>query len=235
MQAFTGLMMVGGTEGDPPGRIGVPALDYGTGMWTAIGALAALAHRARTGRGCVVDASLFDTAFGWFTGHYAFWRIAGRMQDRHPTGSSKLVPFQAFETKTGPLVIAAGNDRLFASLARALDRAEWASDPRYTTTAARYQQKAELLAAIEEILKTRPRGEWIDVLEAAGVPCAPVNTLTDILEHPQTTAAGIVQPVPDAPLEALIGLPLRIDGVRPPIRSRAPRIGEHDTELRGEV
>jgi len=234
MQAFTGLMMVGGTEGDPPGRIGVPILDYGTGMWAAIGVLAALALRARSGRGAVVDASLFDTAFGWFTGHYAFWRAAGRMQDRHPTGSSKLVPFQAFETKTGPLVIAAGNDRLFASLARALARPEWATDPRYTTSAARYRHKAALLAAIEAILKTRPRGEWLDVLEAAGVPCAPVNTLTDILEHPQTMAAGVVQPVADAALDSLIGLPLRLDGVRPPIQGRAPRIGEHDAELREE-
>jgi crotonobetainyl-CoA:carnitine CoA-transferase CaiB-like acyl-CoA transferase len=229
MQAFSGLMLTGGHEGDPPGRVGVPLLDVGTGMWAALGVIAGLLQRERTGRGCIVDASLFETALGWLGGHYASFRLSGRLPERHPTGSAKLIPFQAFETKTGPLVVAAGNDRLFAALARALDRPEWARDRRYANNAGRYEHRERLLADIEAVMRTRPKGEWLDRLEEAGVPCAPVQTLAEVLEQPQTAAAGIVQPVPGMDL-TLIGLPLRFDGARPPIPGRAPRLGEHTGE-----
>ena len=232
MQAFSGLMLTGGRAGDPPGRIGVPLLDYGTGLWAALGVLAGLLQRERTGEGCVVDASLFETALGWLGGHVASFHLSGQVPERHPTGSAKLIPFQAFETKTGPLIVAAGNDRLFAALARALERPEWASDPRYATNAGRWEHRATLLAAIAEIMHTRTKGEWLDRLEPAGVPCAPVQSLVEALEHPQTVASGMLQPVPGADL-TLVGLPLRFDGTRPPIPGRAPRLGEHDRALAG--
>ena len=127
MQAFAGLMMVSGVDGGPPSRLGIPSLDFGSGMWAAIGTLAALAQRHRTGRGATVDASLFATALGWMTGHFASWRASGKMPERHPTGSSKLIPFQGFETRTGPIIIAAGNDRLFVALSKVLERPEWGS------------------------------------------------------------------------------------------------------------
>ncbi|MBI3637654.1 MAG: CoA transferase, partial [Candidatus Rokubacteria bacterium] len=167
MQAFAGLMLVGGHDGDPPQRIGVPLLDCGTGMWAAIGILAALSERERTGRGGVVDASLFDTALAWTGTHFASHRMSGEMPPRHPTGSPKLIPFQAFETKTGPVIIAAANERLFAALARALDRPEWAADPRFANNAGRYEHREELLAAIAEVMRTRTKGEWLDRLEQA--------------------------------------------------------------------
>jgi crotonobetainyl-CoA:carnitine CoA-transferase CaiB-like acyl-CoA transferase len=227
MQAFSGLMLTGGQEGDPPGRIGVPLLDYGTGMWAALGVLAGLIERERTGRGCVVDASLFETALGWLGGHAASLRLTGEVPARHPTGSSKLIPFQAFETKTGPLIVAAGNDRLFAALARALERPEWAADARYATNAGRYEHRATLLAAIDEVMRARTKGEWLDRLEQAGVPCAPVQTVAEALAHPQAAARGMVQPVPGMDL-ALIGLPIAFDGARPPIPGPTPRLGEHE-------
>lgn len=230
MQAFTGIMLTGGREGDPPARVSLPLLDYGTGMWAALGVLAGLLQRAQTGRGCVVDASLFETALGWLGNHFASFRLSGQMPERHPTGSARLIPFQAFETKTGPLLVAAGNDRLFAALARALGRPEWASDPRFATNADRYAHRQTLLADIAAILATGTKGEWLDRLEQAGVPCAPVQTLVEALAHPQTAASAMIQPVPGADL-ALMGLPLRFDGARPPLPGRAPRLGEHDSTL----
>lgn len=230
VQAFAGLMMVSGSEEDPPLRLGVPVLDLGSGMWAAIGVLAALQRRARTGRGGVVDASLFETALGWLANHVAHFRVAGEVQERHPTGSAKLVPFQAFETKTGPLMVAAGNDRLFAAFAGALERPEWAEDPRFRTQAARLEHRGTLLGEIDRVMRGRPKGEWIDRLEQAGVPCAPIQRFPEALAHPQAAALSIVQRVPETALE-LIGLPVALDGVRPPIRRRAPRLGEHDLEL----
>jgi crotonobetainyl-CoA:carnitine CoA-transferase CaiB-like acyl-CoA transferase len=234
VQAFSGLMMMNGDQGGLPTRIGTSILDYGTGMWIAIGALAGLLQRQRTGRGCIVDASLFETALAWMKGHIASFAVSGVVPERHRTGSPRVVPFEAFETKTGPIIIAAGNDRLFAKLADALGRPDWALDHRYAKGPARLAHKAELLAQIQEILATRSKGEWIDRLEAAGVPCAAIHTLPDALAQPQTEALGILQRLPDADL-TLVGLPLSFDGLRPAIRHGPPVPGEHTGEIRGST
>ena len=232
MQAFTGLMAVNGDDEGGPARIGAPVLDFGTGMWAAMGALAGLVQRQRTGRGCVVDASLFETALGWLKGHVASFRASGQLAEKHPTGSNRLVPFQGFETSTGTIVIAAGNDRLFAKLAAALGHAEWAADPRFVTNVERQANRVELVGLIEGILRARPKGEWLDRLEAAGVPCAPIQTLPEALGHEQTRALGILQGVPGDDYE-LVGLPLSFDGARPPLRRAPPRRGEHNGEILG--
>jgi len=232
VQAFSGLMMMNGDEGGPPTRIGTSVLDYGTGMWTAIGALAGLAQRQRTGRGCVVDASLFETGLAWLKGHFASYRASGQVPERHRTGSHRVVPFESFETKTNPIIIAAGNDRLFAKLATALGHPEWPADPRFATNAARVGSKLELVAEIQQILLTRSKGEWIDVLEAAGVPCAPINSLPEAVAEPQAAALGMIQKVPGDDYE-LMGLPLSFDGTRPDIRLAPPAVGEHNREILG--
>src|SRR5262245_4118124 len=155
VQAFSGLMMMNGDEGGPPTRIGTSILDYGTGMWAAIGVLAALVRRATTGGGGVVDASLFETGLAWLKGHYASLRTSGAVPERHRTGSHRVVPFQAFETKTGPVIVAAGNDRLFVKLAGALGHPEWVNDPRFATNASRVAHRATLCGMIDEIFLTR--------------------------------------------------------------------------------
>ena len=233
VQAFSGLMMMSGEPGGPPVRIGTQLLDHGTGMWAAIGVLAALLRRAATGQGGAVDTSLFETALGWWTIHYASFALSGEVPPRHPTGSEKLIVFQGFETRNGTLIIAAGNDRLFAKLAIALGRADWAADPRFAINAGRYEHRAEILAEVARIVATRTKGEWIDILEAAGVPCAPVNTLPEVLAEPQTEAVGMLMKIPQLDLR-LMGLPLMLDGVRPPVTRRAPKLGEHTREVLGE-
>lgn len=230
VQAFAGLFMASGIEGGPPFRVGVPVLDVGSGMWATIGILAALVRRAQTGIGCVVDASLFETALTWLAGHFASFRMSGQLTPRHPTGSVKLVPFEGFETKTGPIVIAAANDRLFATLAKTLDHPEWASDPRYRTNADRYEHKQVLLSEIESVLKTQPQEHWLACLEKAGIPCAPINTLPEVLADPQIAASEIIQHAPRSNVE-LFALPLRFDGERPPLAGPAPGIGEHNKEM----
>jgi crotonobetainyl-CoA:carnitine CoA-transferase CaiB-like acyl-CoA transferase len=233
LQAFSGIMMMNGDEGGPPTRVGTSILDYGTGMWAAIGILAALVRRAATGRGCVVDASLYETGLAWLKGHYASFSTSGIIPERHRTGSHRVVPFEAFETTTGPVIIAAGNDRLFAKLAKVLGHAEWATDPRYTTNAARVANKPGLLAEIASIFRGASRDEWIERLEAEGVPCAVINTLPEAAVTPQAETLGIVQKVPGEEY-SLIGLPLSFDGVRPRVRTRPPAVGEHDAEVRGD-
>jgi crotonobetainyl-CoA:carnitine CoA-transferase CaiB-like acyl-CoA transferase len=234
VQAFSGLMMMNGDEGGLPTRIGTSILDYGTGMWTAMGALAGLVQRERTGRGCVVDASLYETGLAWLKGHFASFRASGEVPERHRTGSQRVVPFQGFETKTGTIIVAAGNDRLFAKLAAVVGHPEWATEERFATNAARVANKAALLAMLEAIFPTRTKGEWIDLLEAGGVPCGPIHSLPEAVAQPQAKAIGIIQPLPGDDYE-VVSLPISFDGRRPPIRRAPPRLGEHNAEVRGQV
>ena len=231
VQAFAGLMMLQGTADGGPMRIGTQVLDHGTGMWAAMGCLAALFQRDRTGLGCTVDTSLFETALGWLTIPGAQYQCFGSLPERHATGSGRLIPFQAFETKNGPVVIAAGNDRLFAKVAHALGRPEWASDPRYMKNADRVRHRDGLLADIQAILLTRTKGEWIDIFSAADVPCGPINDVAQALAHPQTAATGMLQAVPGLG-KSLVGLPISFDGERPAVRGSAPARGAHTDELR---
>ena len=234
VQAFSGLMMMNGDEGGPPTRIGTSILDYGTGMWTAMGALAGLVQRQRTGRGCVVDASLYETGLAWLKGHFASYRASGEVPERHRTGSQRVVPFQGFETKTGTIIVAAGNDRLFAKLAAVVGHPEWVTDERFATNAARVAHKPALLDELQAIFLTRTKGEWIDRLEAGGVPCGPIHTLPEAVAQPQAEVLGIIQRLPGDDYD-VVALPLSFDGQRPPIRLAPPRIGEHNAELRGQV
>src|SRR5437899_11969080 len=132
-------------------------------MWAAMGTLAALVRRERTGRGGVVDASLFETGLAWLKGHHASFRASGAVPERHRTGSNRVVPFQAFETKTGPLIVAAGNDRLFAKLAAVLGHPEWPKDPRFATNAARVERKDALLPETAAIFLTTSTCARIDL------------------------------------------------------------------------
>jgi crotonobetainyl-CoA:carnitine CoA-transferase CaiB-like acyl-CoA transferase len=230
VQAFAGLFSVNGGEEDPPSRFGAPVLDMGTGMWAAMGVIAALHRRARTGRGGVVDASLFETALGWLTGHIAGFKFTGDLPSRERTGSRRLVPFQGFQTKNGTVIIAAGNDRLFAKLVAALGHPEWATDARFAKNAQRRANREELVMEMERVLTTRTKGEWIDLLEEAGVPCAPIQDLREMLAEPQTAAMGLLQHVPGLDLD-LMSLPVSFDGRRPPVRRRAPTLGEHTKDI----
>lgn len=230
VQAFAGIFSMNGGEDAPPTRVGVPILDMGTGLWLALGCVAALLRRTQTGKGGVVDASLFETALGWLTVPYASFAVTGEQPKRHRTGSRRLVVFEAFEATDGEIIIAAANDRLFQKLAGALGRPEWIGDDRFKTNALRLANKAALVPAIQAIIRTATSAHWVERLEGAGVPCAPIQDLPAIVAEPQTDALGMIEPVPGAGLE-LIGLPLSFEGERPPIRRRAPHLGEHNHEV----
>ena len=228
IQAFAGMFSVNGAAGEKPSRFGAQVLDLGTGVWAALGCLAALYRRAQTGEGATVDASLFETAMGWLTVHFAGFNKTGVQAERHRTGNPRVVVFQAFDTLDGEIVIAAANDRLFAKLAKELGHPEWAQQ--YPTNADRYAAKPTLIPALAEVIATRPTAEWVQRLEALDIPCSPINDLRGVAAEPQTEAMGIFQEPPGLGLK-LVGLPISLDGARPTARSKAPTIGQHNAEL----
>ncbi len=229
LQAYCGLSAITGDPDGPPVRMGASVVDQGTGMWTVIGALAALAERARTGRGGVVNTSLFETATMWAGQKLSAWVNQGEAPVKHASGHPAFVPYQGFAAADGPLLVCCGNDRLFRKFATLLGHGDWADDPRFATNRARLAHQAELLPQIDALLRARPRAEWLAALEAAGVPCAPINTVQELAADAQFAALGQMQPVPGTDY-ALVRLPLSFDGARPAIERAAPALGEFNTE-----
>ena len=223
-QAFSGLLSINGNPDGPPARFGVSVVDVGTAMWTAIGALAALHHRNATGRGGIVNTSLLETALAWAGPHIAAYLNQGRVPQRLGTAHPHLVPYQTFETNNGSLLIAAGNDRLFGRLCQVLGTPEWMTDKRFSGNRARIDNRAELIRLISGMILLQPRQFWISKLTEAGVPCAPVNTIPEVLNDPQVRALEILQEVPGTGV-TLVGLPVSFDGVRPKIRTLGPQLG----------
>lgn len=230
VQAFAGLFSINGYPDRPGVRMGTSVLDLGSATWAALGCIAGLMQRERTGKGCTVDASLYETALGLLTVHFARYQASGQLPERQPSGSLAVVIFQAFDTADGQVIVAAANDRLFAKLAIELGHPEWVDDPRYKTNADRHANKAPLIAEVSRILRQHASAAWVARLEKAGVPCSAINDMAQMRAHPQTAALGMVQPAPEIDL-ALMSLPLSLDGARPAIRTRAPQLGEHNAAI----
>jgi len=230
MQAFGGVMSVTGEAGRAPVRVGPAVVDLGSGMWSAIGILAALHRRVVTGRGCVVDTSLFETAVAWMTIVTAGYLASGEVRTPMGSGIAEIVPHQAFPTLDGYIMVAAGNDSLFRKLSTELGRSPWADDVRFATNDGRVRNRIELIGEMERIFATRSWAEGAQRLDAAGVPNAPIQSVDQVVAHPQTRALGIVQDAPDVDMR-LVGLPLSFDGMRPAFRRVAPDLGQHNHAL----
>ncbi len=228
MQAFGGIMSVTGETGRAPVRVGTSIIDMGTGMWCAIGILAALSRKAATGEGCVVDASLFETSLGWMTYHLTGLQASGENPSRRGSGAPGMAPYQAYRCEDGYLMIAAPNDNLFKKMCASLGHEEWAEQEAFSNNRQRHENLEALNAQIESVTTTGTRAHWQARLEANGIPCAPEQNTSEMMDHPQTEALGIVQNVAGSDLR-LMGMPLSFDGTRPPLTRRAPKIGEHNT------
>ncbi len=225
VQGLGGVMSITGHPGMPLTRIGTSIGDLGGGLFTAIALNAALLHRERTGEATKVDVSLFDCQLALLENAIVRYtttgEIPGPMGARHPS----ITPFEAFATADGNIIIAAGNDGLFIKLAEALERADLVENPLYKTNPLRNQHQEALKAEIESVLHAAGTDHWIAVLEAAGVPCGPVNNIAQALAHPQTEARNMLVTVDDPTMGALkiAGNPMKLSAFAdPPARPPAP-------------
>ena len=234
MQASAGLMSVTGEGGDrPPVRVGTSIIDMGTGMWTALGIMAAVRQRDESGEGCTIDASLYETAIAWMTYHAAAYDASGDIPKAAGSGMNAIVPYQAYECSDGYLVVAAGGDSLFLRLSKVLGHPEWPEDPRFKTNPDRVQNRHAINNAITEVMQKDTRAHWQEVLEDGGIPNAPILHMGEVLAHPQTEALGIVQKDPTIDDMRLVGLPMKFDGERPPYRRTPPALGQDNDDIFG--
>jgi crotonobetainyl-CoA:carnitine CoA-transferase CaiB-like acyl-CoA transferase len=237
MQAAGGLVSMTGEPGRPGVRIGSSLIDMGTGMWAALGIVAALLERERSGVGALVDTSLYETALAYVGYHLVGYLADGTVPTPQGTRFPMVAPYQVFPTRDGELMVAGGNDRIFAALCGVLGLPELVDDPRFRTNPDRVRNRDELVELLSDRLHERDTADWHAQLLAAGVPAAPVADVADAAEAEQTRALGMLQAIahPSIPELRLAALPLSVDGVRAEHRLPPPRLGEHSAEVLREA
>ena len=233
MQGYGGLMSVQGEPGGPPMRAGASINDIGTGMWAAISIQAALLERARTGEGGVIDLSLYETALSWISIHLASYMATGKAEGKQGSGNAYITPYQAFRARDGHLMIGAANDALFAKAAAVLGRPDWSEDPKFSKNADRVARRADLVPMIEAELARDDVLSWVAKFDAVGVPACPIRNVEEVANCPQTAALGLAQSSPDDQSLRLLGLPLSINGTRPPMRKSPPTLGRDNKNIFG--
>jgi crotonobetainyl-CoA:carnitine CoA-transferase CaiB-like acyl-CoA transferase len=233
-QALGGLMSFLGGPGEPLSRIPVSVNDMGTGLWAAIGVLAALFRRQSTGVGEVVGVSLYETAIGWGGVQIADYLASGVLPGRWGSGTAAIVPHQAFECADATIMVAAGNDGLFRKLCKVLGVDPLADDPRFVTNGARVSNREALIDLLLQAFATQPAAHWLAALDAAGIPCGPIQTIDQVVEHDQTRALDILKTTSDG-AATVVGLPISFGGERPGHIGKTPKLGEHNHLLANTV
>ena len=230
VQASSGIMSVTGEGDRPPVRVGISVVDMGSGMWTVIGLLASLVGRRDGNGGGLVSTSLFETGLAWMTIPLAGYTAANDVRRPYGSGVAEIVPYQAFCTKDGWMMIAAGNDSLFRKLCGVLDMPELGEDPAYVTNPDRVVNRERLLPIIAEAVARFMPADLAAKLDDVGVPNAPLLTVDQVATHPQTEALGMMVECEDS--LRLTAIPLSFDGKRSRVAHPAPSLGQHNSILK---
>ena len=232
-QGFSGLMSVTGEPGRAPAKTGNSIADINAGILAVVGITAAYVHKLKTGEGQVVDTSLMEAAVQQTYWQAAIYFATGKSSG--PTGSAHLLtaPYQAFRTSNGWLNVGGANQANWERIADTLGHPEWRDDDRFAVNSARMENLDALVAAMSAVLLTRTNAEWIDALDAAGVPVGPVHTIEEALTHPQTLARGMVVDLehPQAGPTKALGCPIHFSKTATRIDRPAPMLGQHSREL----
>ena len=224
IQGMSGLMSITGKPraepGSSPQKIGVAMVDLSTGLYAAIAVLAALVQRTRTNRGQHIDLALLDVAVAMLANQGMNFLATGVAPDRTGNAHPSIVPYQDFPTRDGWMMLAIGNDSQFANFCRCVERPEWAADARFATNPRRVVNRQLLIGMMIGITRARGTREWIALLEAAGVPCGPINDVAQVFDDPQVQARGLRVDI--APLSS--GAPAASDVAGQPSAAHLPGI-----------
>ncbi|MEJ0041428.1 MAG: CoA transferase [Rhizomicrobium sp.] len=238
VQAMGGVMSLTGHPGSPPTRVGTSTGDLSAGLFATIGILTALYDRKTTGKGQKVDISMLDSQVALLENaisrYVATGEVPGRLGSRHPS----IAPFAAFATRDGHIAVAAGNDDLFARVARVLGRDDLAADERFASNPKRVQNYEALHEEMEIALSAHPSQHWLDALDAAGVPCGPLNNVAQVMADPQVLSRNMIVETldPDLGPIRMQGNPVKLSGhADPKTRAHAPELDEHRLAILREL
>ncbi len=237
IQGMGGLMSITGERDELPGggpqRVGVPIVDLMTGMYASIAVCAAIAHRAETGTGQHLDLALLDTQVAFLANqamnYLATGEAPGRLGNAHPN----IVPYQTFKTKDGDIILACGNDNLFKKFCELAGCQDLSGDPRFATNGKRVENRAVLTPLLEDVFRKRTTREWVESLEAGGVPSGPINDIRQVFEEPQVAARGMKIELnhPVAGKVPLVASPMRFSATPIEYQAPPPTLGQHTDEI----
>lgn len=232
IQGMGGLMSITGLPDSVPGggpmRVGVAVVDLFTGLYTCVAILSALYRREKSDEGAHIDLALFDTELAMLANQASNALISGDDPPRQGNTHPNIVPYQPFEATDQPIIIAVGNERQFARLAEMCGHPEWTSDERFKSNGVRVANRGEMVRLISEAIAQKPATEWLDQLEAAGIPAGPINRVSQALSDVQAQHRQMVRTIAGIPL---VGSPVRFDGARADSDLPPPQLGEHTREV----
>ena len=237
IQGMGGIISITGEPDGPPVRVGTSISDITAALFTTIGILSALHNRNSTGKGQLVDVAMLDSLVAVLENaivrYFATDEIPQPLGSRHPA----ITPFEAFESADGHIIIAIGNDTLWAKFCEHVDQKNLISDPRFSTNVERTANHSELFPILSEIMRQRTTDEWIDALENIGVPCGPINTIDKVVNHPQVQARNMITQVIHQMTGAVEvpGLPIKLSDTPGDVDIPAPNLGEHTVEILTDV
>ncbi|MBI2297072.1 MAG: CoA transferase [Betaproteobacteria bacterium] len=237
IQGMGGIMSITGERDDLPGggpqRVGIPIADIMTGMYATISVCAALARRERTGAGQHLDLALLDTQVAVLANQGMNYLATGEVPRRIGNAHPNIVPYQPFKTRDGNIILACGNDNQFGKFCEVADCRHLAQDARFATNAKRVENRAELVLLLTEIFRRRTTREWVEALEAAGVPNGPINNIQQVFEEPQVVARGVKIELqhPLAGKVPLVASPMRFSGTPLEHKTPPPTLGQHTDEI----
>ena len=246
VQGMGGLMSVTGPSrqeiaddapGGGPQKVGVAVADLFTGMYATTAILAALRHRDATGQGQAIDMALLDTQVAMLANLGANYLVTGAPPQRAGNAHQNIVPYQVFEVADGHMILAVGNDGQFAKFCEVAGRPELAADPRFARNADRVRHRGVLVPLLAEVMRSRPKADWLGALETAKVPCGPINDLAEVFADPQVRARGMTVelPHPLADRVRLVASPMKFSATPVQYRLPPPLLGEHTDEVLAEA
>jgi formyl-CoA transferase len=232
-QAESGIMSVTGEVEGEPQRVGSPVADVSAGLYACMSILAALHVREKTGKGQHIDISLLEAAVSLLSNVSSNFLISGEEAERYGNGHPNIVPYQAFHTQDGYIVVSCGNDRLYQTFCRLLGREDLATDPRFATNPQRVRNREELVPILQELFLQRKTGDWLTELRSAGIPCGPINTVSQVFSDPHLQARGFIWECehPTAGTIKLSGSPIRLSETPTRLYKAPPLLGEDNDAL----
>ena len=237
LQAYSGMMAMTGEPGSGPIRIPISPVDQTTGLHAYGAVLAALFDRQRSGQGCRIEVSLYESAVALLSYSLQIYWETGTLPAKNGSGHESLCPYQAFETADQPILLGVANDRLWARFCREAGLEGAADDPRFRTNPARVANQAETVSLVQTVLRTRSGKNWVAAMRAAGVPCAPINTFADLMADPHLADRGMFTGWQKAGGDTVrsVAYPVTLDGAKMPVRMPPPGLGEHSAAILGEL
>ena len=236
-QGMGGLMSITGERDGQPGagpqKVGIAITDVLTGMYASVAICAALTHRERTGEGQYIDCALLDTIVAFNANQIVSYFCSGRIPIRYGNAHAQVVPYEVFPTADGHIILAIGNDGQFKRFCEIAGCSELAEETRFKTNTQRIVHRAELIPLIAEVMRTRSKQEWIEALEAATVPCGPINNMKEVFEDPQVRHRELRVDIPHplGGIAPVVANPMRLSGTPVEYRLAPPLLGQHNDEI----